>query len=108
MKETIYNTNEMAWQEAKEYPSGAMVKVLREGGPAEGRTILLKLPPEWEMEAHSHTTVEQHYVLEGEYRSQGKVFPAGSYQFIPRETNHGPFTVGPSTVILVIWDPLQA
>ena len=104
MKEVMYHTDEMAWQEAKGYPAGAKLKVLREGGPSAGRTVLLKLPPDWEMEAHSHTTVEQHYVLEGENESQGKIFTAGSYQLIPRKTDHGPFVTKSGAVILVVWD----
>ena len=31
MKEVMYHTDEMAWQEAKGYPAGAKLKVLREG-----------------------------------------------------------------------------
>ena len=104
MKEVMYNTSEMAWQEAKGYPPGAKIKVLREEGPSQGRTVLLRLPPNWEMEAHSHTTVEQHYILEGEYEIQGKAFVAGSYQLIPRKTDHGPFATKSGAVILVIWD----
>ena len=104
MEEIMYHTGEMAWQDAKSYPPGAKVKVLREGEPSEGRTVLLKLPPNWEMQAHSHTTVEQHYILEGEYESQGKVFPAGTYQLIPRKAEHGPFATKSGAIILVIWD----
>jgi anti-sigma factor ChrR (cupin superfamily) len=102
--EIIYNTEEMEWQPAKNYPSGAQVKVLRQGDASQGRTILLKLPPNWQMSAHSHTTIEQHFVLEGEYESQGKVFGAGNYRFIPRETSHGPFSTKIGAVILVLWD----
>ena len=104
MEEVMYDTSEMAWQEAEGYPPGAEIRVLREGGASEGRTVLLRLPPKWEMEAHAHTTVEQHYVLEGEYESQGQVLVAGSYQLIPRKTNHGPFATKSGAVILVIWD----
>ncbi len=106
MKSLVYESEEMEWEETKDYPPGAKSKVLREGGASEGRTILLKLPPHWRMKAHSHTTVEQHYVLEGEYESEGKVFAAGSYQLIPKKTDHGPFTTQSGTVVLIIWDPV--
>ena len=88
------------------FDSDKLLKVLREGGASEGRTILLKLPPNWEMRSHSHTTLEQHYVLEGAYESQGKVFSAGSYQRIPKKTNHGPFTSRSGAVVLIMWDPV--
>jgi len=57
------------------------------------------------MEGHSHTTVEQHFVLEGEYESEGKVYKAGTYRLIPEHETHGPFKSSKGAVILVIWDP---
>lgn len=106
MSEVTKNVEEMAWQPAVNYATGAMVKVLREGDPTHGRTILLRLPPNWEMQAHSHTTVEQHFVLEGEYESQGQTYGVGAYQLIPKETSHGPFTTKSGATILVVWDPV--
>jgi anti-sigma factor ChrR (cupin superfamily) len=108
MGEIIRNTNEMEWERATDYPTGAEIKVLRHGDAAMGRTVLLRLPPKWRMSAHSHTTAEQHFVLEGGYESQGRVFGVGSYRLIPRETEHGPFTTRSGAVILVIWDPIVA
>lgn len=101
-------THQMEWHKASEYPSGAEIKVLREGGLEEGRTVLLKLPPHYKMDEHSHTSLEQHYVLEGEYESQGQVFSAGSYQLIPQKTTHGPFTSASGAILLVVWDPILA
>jgi hypothetical protein len=57
------------------------------------------------MEGHSHTAVEQHFVLEGEYESEGKVYKAGTYRLIPQHETHGPFKSSQGAVILVIWDP---
>jgi anti-sigma factor ChrR (cupin superfamily) len=59
------------------------------------------------MEGHSHTTVEQHFVLEGEYESEGKVYKAGTYRLIPEHETHGPFKSSKGAVILVIWDPVE-
>ena len=106
MEDVILRANEMEWQQASNYPEGAQMKVLREGDGLHGRTILLKLPPGWRMSAHSHTAVEQHYVLEGEYESQRRVFGPGSYQLITKETDHGPFSSESGAVILVVWDPI--
>jgi quercetin dioxygenase-like cupin family protein len=66
-------------------------------------TVLLKLPPGFEMQSHSHLFVEHHYVLEGEYESQGKRFPAGSYRVIPRQADHGPFRSADGATVLVLW-----
>jgi anti-sigma factor ChrR (cupin superfamily) len=104
--EVFYNTSKMEWQPAKSYPQGAELKVLRQGNASQGRTILLKLPPDWQMSAHSHTTVEQHFVLEGEYESQGRLFGVGSYRLIPRESNHGPFSTKSGAIVMVMWDPV--
>jgi hypothetical protein len=59
------------------------------------------------MEGHSHTTVEQHIVLKGEYESEGKVYKAGTYRLIPKHETHGPFKSSKGAVILVTWDPEQ-
>jgi anti-sigma factor ChrR (cupin superfamily) len=103
MKEFSMNHEEMPWEEAKGYPTGTKTKILREEG--DKRTFLLKLPKGFNMEAHCHTAVtEQHLVLEGSYRSEGKTHHGGSYRFIPREVTHGSFTSEDGAVVLVIWD----
>jgi anti-sigma factor ChrR (cupin superfamily) len=96
------NTNDMEWQQAKNYPEGTMSKILRDDG--ERKTILLKVPPGFKMDSHSHTVVEQHFILEGEYEIGGKIHKVGSYQLIPQEYTHGPFYSENGAVILVIWD----
>jgi len=107
-EEVMLNTSDMAWQEAEGYPPGTGIKVLRKGSRTHGLTILLKLPANWSFGKHCHTAVEQHYVLEGEYESQGQVFPQGSYQLILKDTNHGPFTTKSGAIVLVMWDPEEA
>lgn len=102
MPEITRNTAEMAWEEDHSYPSGTMTKVLREEG--EIRSILLKLPPGFRMNAHTHIFGEQHFILEGEYEIGGEEFGPGTYQYIPAHTNHGPYTSRDGAVILVIWE----
>lgn len=106
MEEITINYENISWQEAKGYPKGTEIKVLREGKEGAARTVLLKLKKGFEMEPHSHVTNEQHVVLEGEYESGGKLYPAGTYQFIPRHINHGPFKSSAGALLLVIWDPV--
>jgi anti-sigma factor ChrR (cupin superfamily) len=91
------------WIPADNYPVGAQKKVLRDQNGA--GTILLKLPKGFKMEAHSHVTVEQHFVLEGSYTSSGLTYPSGSYQLIYAHEDHGPFESRDGALILVIWDP---
>jgi hypothetical protein len=102
MKEITLNTESMPWTEAVAYPSGTLIKSLREEGKA--RSILLKLPPGFRMEAHAHTCCEQHFVLEGVYESGGEEHGVGTYQCIPAHLNHGPFSSRDGAVILVVWE----
>ena len=102
MKEFAQNHAEMAWEEAAGYPTGTLMKVLRQDG--EQKTFLLKLPAGFDMEAHCHTPVtEQHIVLEGSYTGQGTTYGVGSYRLIPPGVTHGPFTSDRGAVLLVIW-----
>ncbi len=97
--------NELNWEIAPGYFEGTKRKVLRDDD--KGQTILLKFPKGFSMPPHAHITTEQHFVLEGEYHSAGKNYPAGSYQiFLPGE-EHGPFESKKGALILVIWDPIQ-
>lgn len=105
MKDICINYENIEWAEAQGYPEGTKIKILREEDSA--RTFLLKVPPGFDMEAHSHMTNEQHFVLDGHYKSEGKEYVKGTFRFIPRGINHGPFTSEIGAVILVIWDPLQ-
>ncbi len=103
MKEINVNIHDIDWQDAKGYPPGAMEKVLHDGKDSTPKTCLLKIGPEWEMAAHAHVFTEMHYVLEGEYESQGRVYPAGTFRLIPKEANHGPFKTHTGATIFVIW-----
>ena len=59
------------------------------------------------MAPHTHITTEQHFVLSGQYTSEGKVYPKGSYQiFFPHE-DHGPFESKNGALVLVTWDPFE-
>ena len=105
MEEITINYEKMKWTDAPGYPEGSKIKILREGGPGEGKTFLRKIKRGFKMEGHSHTTLEQHFVLQGEYESEGKIYKSGTYRLIPKHETHGPFKSSKGTLILVIWDP---
>jgi hypothetical protein len=107
MEEITIDYEKMKWADAPGYPEGSKIKILREGGPGEGKTFLRKIKRGFKMEGHSHTTVEQHIVLKGVYESEGRVYNAGTYRLIPKHKTHGPFKSSTGAVILVIWDPEQ-
>jgi anti-sigma factor ChrR (cupin superfamily) len=104
MKELSLNYQEMEWEEARGYPPGTLMKVLRRDEKGEPLTVLLKIGEGFEMEGHSHMGTEQHFVLEGEYESEGRVFGVESYRLIPMRASHGPFRSQKGAVILILWD----
>ncbi len=101
--ENIYD--ESAWEIAEGYPVGTKSKTLRDENGA--KTMLLKLPRGFQMGSHTHIYTEQHLVLDGEYESEGKVYPSDTYRLIPAHENHGPFTSKTGAIILLIWDPVK-
>ncbi len=107
MNAVCISANEMDWQPALEYPGKAMTKVLNQGGSIAPRAILLRIPPHWNMEAHSHRYTELHYVLKGEYESDGDVFSEGTFRIVPKEVEHGPFISRQGATILIIWCALK-
>ena len=104
MKKMMNLFDDLNWEDAEGYADSTKRKILR--NEDKGRTMLLKLPPGFSMAPHSHLTVEQHFVLEGEYKSTGESYPAGSYQIFSAGDEHGPFESENGALILVIWDPI--
>ena len=104
MNEVSINESDLSWEPAGGYHEGTEWKVLRRGPEGEPKAVLLKLPPALEMDAHAHVHAEHHYVLEGQYESQGKPFPVGSYRMIPAHANHGPFQSANGALVLVVWE----
>ncbi|NOZ48180.1 MAG: hypothetical protein GXO79_15605 [Chlorobi bacterium] len=105
MNKRVNLFNELNWEDAEGYPQGTKKKTLRDENSA--KTILLRLPPGFSMEPHSHLTTEQHFVLEGEYESKGEIFTSGSYQIFYSGEEHGPYKSKNGALILVIWDPYK-
>ena len=105
MKKLINLFEDSNWEVANGYPKGTKRKVLRDEDNK--RTILLKLPKGFMMNAHSHITAEQHFVVEGSYSSDGENYPVGSYQIFSAHDEHGPFISENGALILIIWDALK-
>ncbi len=104
MLQVVVNVNDMEWQPAEAYPKGTLWKVLRDD---HGRkTVLLKLQPGFKMEPHTHTCMEQHFILEGSYEIDGQTYAEGTYQLIPPNFTHGPFYSKNGAVLLVAWDAI--
>ncbi|HSL88404.1 MAG TPA: cupin domain-containing protein [Ignavibacteriaceae bacterium] len=97
--------DETGWHNAEGYHDGTRIKKLRDD--VDSKTILLKLPPGFVLNSHTHIHNEQHLVLEGEYESEGRQYTSGTYRFIPAHKDHGPFTSKTGAIVLVIWDHIK-
>lgn len=104
MVETSINSADLLWEQAMGYPEGTKIKTLRRDAQGVPLTVLLKLPPGFEMKDHSHVAAEHQFVVEGEYEARGKHFVAGHYRMIPQHANHGPFRSKSGAIILAVWE----
>ena len=100
------NTADLIWEELSLFPGTGDMKMLR--NEPQGRTVLVRLAAGGEIVPHSHLGVVQHYVLEGEYESEGKTFPEGTYRFLPKDTDVSPITTLGGVTILMIYDAIQS
>jgi hypothetical protein len=50
--------------------------------------------------------VVQHYVLDGEYETEGEMFGAGTYRLFPRHAQMATISTETGAVILMIYDPV--
>lgn len=106
MNEVIYHTAYMGWGELRGFPGRAEIKVLREESLSGAKTILVRIPPNGEIHPHGHRGVVQHYVLEGQYQTEGKMFGPGSYRMMPEHFDVSPITTEGGVTILMIYDPI--
>mgnify|MGYP000856984306 FL=1 len=103
MKEIINLFEANNWEDALEYSGGSRKKGLHDENGL--KTVLLKLPGNFYMAPHAHIAAEQHFVLRGEYVSEGKTYNEGTYRYFEAHENHGPFESKNGAIVLVIWHP---
>jgi hypothetical protein len=97
---------EMAWESTTGFPGTAEAKVLRDEGARKARTMLVRLHAGGRATPHSHIGTVQHYVLEGEYESEGKSYGAGTYRLFPEHANVAEISTQNGVTMLMIYDPL--
>ena len=104
MEEIAVDGSSLSWEPATGYPGGTTWKVFRRDSKNNPMTVLLKLPPGFAMDSHSHVFEEHHFVLEGEYVSMGQHYRSESYRVIPAHMEHGPFRSENGAIILIVWE----
>jgi hypothetical protein len=97
----------MEWQELTEFPGTGQVKYLRSREPGSGSTMMVRLPAGGQINPHSHVKVVQHYILEGECETDGKVYGAGTYRLFPAQADIPDITTQNGVTILMIYDPID-
>ena len=107
MEEVIRDASQMTWEPLRRFPGTAEVKDLREEPECGAKTMLLRLPAGGHVAPHSHAGVVQHYVLEGEYDSEGRSFTAGTYRLLPEHAAVAPISSERGVTLLVIYDPIS-
>jgi anti-sigma factor ChrR (cupin superfamily) len=103
MEDFINIYDDLNWEDAPEYPTGTKRKVLYDKNGV--KTILLNYPEGFYMDPHSHMNAEQHFILKGEYASEGKVYKEGAFRSFNAHVDHGPFESKHGALVLVIWTP---
>lgn len=107
MEQIIHDTSQMRWESLRRFPGTAEVKDLREEPKVGAKTMLVRLPAGGHLAAHSHAGVVQHYVLEGEYESEGRTFTSGTYCMLPKHADVPPISSKSGATLLIIYDPIS-
>lgn len=107
MNEIVYHTPDMRWEELRAFPGTGKAKMLRDEPPIGARTVIVRLPAGGQIVPHMHLAAVQHYVLEGEYESEGRTFAAGTYRFFPKNVDVSPISTKAGVTILMIYDPRE-
>ncbi|MCO6429440.1 MAG: cupin domain-containing protein [Deltaproteobacteria bacterium] len=96
----------LEWERLTEFPGEGEVKYLRHHEPNKASTILVRLPAGGCISPHGHTAAVQHYVLEGEYESEGKIYGAGTYRLLSGRSDAAEITTQNGVTILMVYDPI--
>ncbi len=100
-------TNKVGWEELTGFPGKGQVKVLREEGGSKAKTLLIRIPAGGEIVPHAHMAAVQHYVLNGQYESEGLNYGPGSYRLLPAHAEIGPITTQSGATVLMVYDPVS-
>ncbi|GJL61036.1 cupin domain-containing protein [Nitrospira sp. T9] len=106
MEEIIHHTDYINWAEIRGFPGPADGKMLRDDPSTGARAMLVRIPPGGEIIPHGHRGIVQHYILQGQYESDGKLFGQGCYRMIPAHIDIPPMTTENGVTILMIYDPV--
>jgi hypothetical protein len=106
MKDIVHHTAYMGWSELREFPGPADVKMLREEPATGAKTMVVRIPAGGEISPHGHRGIVQHFVLDGQYESEGQLFGSGSYRMMPAHYDVASILTKQGVTLLMIYDPV--
>ena len=106
-KEKFHHTATMKWEKLQEFPGPADVKIVREDPSLGAKTMLVRIPAGGRITPHSHRGIVEHFVLEGQYETDGQLCEQGSYRMMPEHCNVSPISTKDGVTILMIYDPVS-
>lgn len=106
MQEIEHHPLYTSWRDLREFLGTGEVKMLREEPLGGAKTMLVRLPAGGRIEPHTHLGSVQHYIVEGEYRTDGREFETGSYRLLPKNADVAPITTHRGVTILIMYDPI--
>jgi CBS domain-containing protein len=105
--EVVRFTPDLTGEPSALFPGDAEITALRDDPARDAATLLARLRAGARVEAHSNLRPVQHFVLSGQYESEGQVFKAGTYRLLPSGEVPA-LTSSDGAVILVFYDPARA
>ena len=106
MPEIIHYTPDLSWKNLHEFPGNAEVQVFHEESRTKEKAIIVRLPAGGHIDPRTHAANVHHYILEGEYKTQGKVLEASTYRLLPKFQDVSPITTQSGVMILMIYEPV--
>jgi len=87
----VIDTRTAAWSAS---PEGGVQRIMldRDGGEVARATSIVRYVPGARFKQHEHGAGEEILVLDGEFRDEHGVYPAGTYLRNPWGTRHSPFS----------------
>jgi CBS domain-containing protein len=82
--EVVCLTPDIVGEPSALLPGDATVATLRDDSKSGATTLLVRLPPGGRIEAQVLFGEVQHFVLSGQYESEGTQFRAGTYRLVPK------------------------
>jgi anti-sigma factor ChrR (cupin superfamily) len=95
----IVATQTAAWVPSPE-PGVERILLERDGDETARATSIVRYAPGSRFAAHEHARGEEFFVLEGEFRDEHGVYPAGTYVRNPWGSRHAPFSPAGCTLFV--------